>query len=557
MDAINTAVCDWAPATLLFLSSNIPGFTFYAHVLSAILGLLITALIISSHPRNLAGWWLFTIATVFAAWCFLDLIVWGSDKPELVMFAWSMLVHFDLLLYVCSGYFLYHLINRKNPPWGIDLLVFFLFIPLITLAHTAYNLVAFDFTNCDRNAIEGPLWTYVYIVEIIILTIITLYALYKIRTIQEIRHRRETTLSAIGTFAFLLFFSSGNILGSVNADWNIGQWGLFGMPIFIGIITYQIVRFQTFNIKVLSTDALVLGQSILISMLFLVPSVDDIKIITSITLILTVILGIFLSRTVRREITQREKNEQLTKKLELINTRLKDLDKLKTEFVSVAAHQLRSPLTIIRNYASTILEGAFGNMDAPVREAVGHIHEASKFMASSVEDYLSVSRIESGNMKYDLTEFMLEDEIDRIVVDFQPQVEKLGLIFDMRKNIQQSTKVRADLGKVRQILHNLSNNAVKYTPQGSITLYIHDEPALKKVYVDIIDTGIGMSEETRAKLFGKFERAQDAHEINAQGSGLGLYIARTMTRAMGGDITAHSAGEGKGSMFRLSLPLQE
>lgn len=473
------------------------------------------------------------------------------------MFAWSILVHFDLLLYICSGYFLYHLINRKNPPWGIDLLAFFLFVPLIVLAHTSYNLIAFDFTNCDRNAIEGPLWNYVYVIEIVILLLVSLYAIFKIKLIEEIRHRREATLSTIGIVAFLIFFSSGNILGSMNADWEIGQWGLFGMPIFVGIITYQIVRYQTFNIKVLSTDALVLGQSILIAMLFIVPTVDDIKIIASITLVITVILGVFLSKTVRREIAQREKNEQLTKKLELINSRLKDLDQLKTEFVSVAAHQLRSPLTIIRNYASTILEGAFGNMDVQVKEAVGHIHEASKFMASSVEDYLSVSRIESGNMKYDLTEFSLEDEIDRIVVDFQPQVEKLGLIFDMRKNIQQSTKVHADLGKTRQILHNLSNNAVKYTPQGSITLYIHDDPVAKKVYVDIIDTGIGMSEETRAKLFGKFERAKDAHTVNNQGSGLGLYIARTMTQAMGGDITAHSAGEGKGSMFRLTLPLHE
>jgi signal transduction histidine kinase len=471
------------------------------------------------------------------------------------MFAWSILVHFDLLLYVCSGYFLYQLINRKNPPWGIDIGVFILFIPLIVLAHTSYNLEAFDFTNCDRNALEGPLWNYIYTVEVLILMTITFYSIIKIRSIEEIRHRREVTLSTIGIVAFLLFFSSGNIIGSMNADWEFGQWGLFGMPIFVGIITYQIVRYQTFNIKVLSTDALVLGQGILIAMLFIVPSVDDIKIIASITLCITVILGAFLSRTVRREIAQREKNEQLTKKLELINSRLKDLDQLKTEFVSVAAHQLRSPLTIIRNYASTILEGAFGTMDEAVKEAVGHIHEASKFMASSVEDYLSVSRIESGNMKYDFTDFSLEDEIDRIVIDFQPQVEKLGLIFDMRKNIQLSTKVHADLGKTRQILHNLSNNAVKYTPQGSITLYIHDDPIAKKVYVDIIDTGIGMSEETRAKLFGKFERAKDAHTINSQGSGLGLYIARTMTQAMGGDITAQSAGAGKGSMFRLTLPL--
>jgi signal transduction histidine kinase len=201
-----------------------------------------------------------------------------------------------------------------------------------------------------------------------------------------------------------------------------------------------------------------------------------------------------------------------------------------------------------------MLEGSFGTVPPPLREPLERISESSALMASSVEDYLSVSRIESGNMKYNCSAFNLANETEKIVDDLRRTAIKKGLVLTSKNDLTTPTLVSADLGKTQQIIHNLLTNAIKYTPRGSITVHIHESKKEKCVAVDVIDTGIGMSEETIAELFGKFVRAKNAHHVNASGTGLGLYIAREMARKMGGDIVATSHGEGNGSRFRLTLP---
>jgi signal transduction histidine kinase len=124
-----------------------------------------------------------------------------------------------------------------------------------------------------------------------------------------------------------------------------------------------------------------------------------------------------------------------------------------------------------------------------------------------------------------------------------------------RTDLKSRGIVTADIGKTVQIVHNLINNSIKYTPRGSISVFMRDDVKLKRIYVDIIDTGIGMSEKTIDTLFQKFERASNANSVNVSGTGLGLYVALRMAEAMGGTISAHSEGDGKGSRFTLDLPL--
>ena len=245
----------------------------------------------------------------------------------------------------------------------------------------------------------------------------------------------------------------------------------------------------------------------------------------------------------------------LYEELGLANQKLKVLDKQKSEFVSIASHQLRSPLTAIRGYVSMMVEGTFGKLPAEATEALGRIQESTIFMASSIDDFLEVSRIESGNMKYEYTEVNFKDQAEHIVDDLRTDAVKRGLMLLYRSDMQGPGLIRADAGKTQQILHNLINNALKYTPKGSVTVYAHDDVTKKRMYIDIIDTGLGLSQESIVKLFGKFARAKIASSANIMGTGLGLFVAREMARAMGGDITVQSEGEGRGSTFTIVLPL--
>lgn len=558
MDKIlDPSICSWDTAQFLIFSGNVFGdFIYYSHIFPALSALLLGLFIFINNRKDLVTQLLFAITVVFALWSFFDLVLWATEKTQFTMFFWSSMIHLDLLLYVLSFYFVYVFVFQKLPDWRIDLLTFILFTPLVLFAHTNLNLVAFDFTNCWREAIEGPLWqAYVYNVEIFISIAILgigIYAIFK--TSHEDRKKKMYVVA--GVLLFLLMFSAGNIAGSLNIDWELGQYGMFGMAILVAVLGYLIVKYKAFNITVLTSQILVAALTILIFSLLLIRTIENIRVISLITLVLTVLIGLLLINSNKKDIQQKEEIEKLAANLKAANEQLQILDKMKSEFVSIASHQLRSPLTSIRGYASMLLEGSYGTIPAKAKDAIDRIAESSKFMASSVEDYLNVSRIQAGNMKYELSDFNLKDLAERVADDTRQVAMKKGLLLTFKSDMTKTGIVHADIGKTKQVIDNLINNSLKYTPKGSISVFVHDDPKNKKIYVDISDTGIGMAAHTIQNMFGKFERADNANEVNVTGTGLGLYIARKMAREMKGDVTAKSDGEGKGSTFTIELPLQ-
>jgi signal transduction histidine kinase len=234
------------------------------------------------------------------------------------------------------------------------------------------------------------------------------------------------------------------------------------------------------------------------------------------------------------------------------NKRLEELDQMKTEFVSIASHQLRAPLTAIKGYTSLILEGSYGAVPESLTEAMDRIFESSKFMASAIDDFLNITRIELGKMKYEFSIFDLNALAEQTYQEFMPLAEKkhLELHFESGGNVM----VEADENKTKQVLNNLLDNAIKYTPEGTVSIAVANDASTKKVAVTISDTGIGVSKEDQSKLFAKFSRASNVGAAHVQGTGLGLFVAKEMTHAMHGEITLQSEGVGKGSTTIFSLP---
>lgn len=320
------------------------------------------------------------------------------------------------------------------------------------------------------------------------------------------------------------------------------------------IMGYAILKYQLFDIRIVSAQLTAFTIVGFTFIRFILSETPGDYVWNGLLLFITVGLGMHLVHSVMKELERRSEVEKLAKKLERANARLKELDKMKSEFVSIASHQLRSPLTAIRGYASMILEGSFGKLPQKAHGAVERIAEASKFMALSVEDYLNVSRIQSGNMKYELSKFSLKEVASSIADDMRAEGMKRGLLLTFKSSVAGTGSVNADIGKTRQIIQNLIDNALKYTKRGSIAVHVHDDKKRKRVLMSVTDTGIGMSKESLEKLFGKFERARNANEVNVTGTGLGLFVAKTMAEGMGGAVRAESDGEGRGSTFTLELP---
>jgi len=555
--------CEWSTSHFLIFSGNVfSPLLYYSYFGSVIPSLIIGLYVFYKGPKYLANRLLLFTVLSFAAWVFCALVTWATEIPSYTMFFWSALNIFEPVVYFFSFYFFYVLTFSKDLStkqkilFGLPLLITFLLTP------TRFGLLGYNLSDCERNAVEGIIATYGYAVEIAYTFLVLGFALHFLNKTKGTSERLQTILLTTGIIAFLLSFSAGNILEVFTENWHIGQYGLFGAPVFVGFLAYIIVRYKKFNIKIFGTQVLVVAIGVLIGSMFFVRQIENLRFVLVGTIILFIPLAYLLVRSVRGEIESREKilrqkveMEIINLKLQSINKKLKELDKQKTEFVSFASHQLRGPLTAIKGYASLILEGDYGKITDDLRGSIKIIFDSTNTLATVVDDYLNVSRIELGEMKYSFSVFDLKDLVDTSLSELKPNLEKAGLQLDFISKPENQYEVRADKEKLKQVLLNLIDNSIKYTPKGKITVSI--ESTNKKVKVLIKDTGIGISKEVIPKLFSKFKRADNANKTNMRGTGLGLFIAKEIITAHGGNIWVESEGEGRGSQFVIELDLHK
>lgn len=545
-------LCEWDPARYLIISDNVfSSLVYYSHLLPLVASLLLGIFIISSNRNSAAAWALFFSIFTLGIWLFFDLILWATEKPAYTMFFWSIINMIEPMIYGGVLFFLYFFLKGQSPSLKLTVFLALLLLPTILLTPTHFALEAFNLTNCDREAVEGIMVYYGYFVEIIIALWILIFGV-SCFVKEKIKERRiKIVLAIVGSLLFLLSFATGNVIGSLFVDWTIGQYGLFGIPIFVAFLAYLIIRFHAFNTRLLLAQALVAGLWILVLGLLFIRTIEIVRIMTSITLIFVIILGIMLVRSVHKEIAQRERVEKLAKDLEIANERLKELDRMKSEFLSIASHQLRAPITAVRGYAANINQGEYGLVPAHLKEPLEMVQESARLMASSIEDYLNISRIEQGKMKYEKSTFDVADLAKKVVLEMTSVAVKKKLL--LLAEIPEDLNITADVGKVKQVLANLVDNAIKYTEKGSVTVKVTKVD--NKARITITDSGVGIPANEIDGLFEKFKRARGANKINTTGTGLGLYVAKQLTEGNGGTIRSESKGAGLGSSFIVEFPL--
>jgi signal transduction histidine kinase len=254
----------------------------------------------------------------------------------------------------------------------------------------------------------------------------------------------------------------------------------------------------------------------------------------------------------RFNITLQDRIEKATERLRAANKNLKVLDKTKDEFISMASHQLGTPLTAITGYLSMALDDDRGNMTKDQRQFVQFALEASERMGAMSSDLLNVSRLSAGR-------FIIRAESIDLVKMVQQEIDQLKPSAD-RKNLKLELVVPsavppilADVSKTRQVIMNFIDNAIYYTQTGSVTVKIEQEH--DAVALSVIDTGIGVPPEEKAKLFTKFYRAGNAKAVRPDGTGLGLYLAKKVIEDQGGSLIFESE-VGKGSTFGFVMPIK-
>ncbi len=250
-----------------------------------------------------------------------------------------------------------------------------------------------------------------------------------------------------------------------------------------------------------------------------------------------------------------EKVDEQTQELRKAYEELKRLDQAKSEFISIASHQLRTPLTTIKGYISMILEKSYGRMSAKIKKPLENINISNERLIKLVNDLLSVSRIEAGKIELDLAKVPIEKTVAEVVDELAIIAEKKKIYLKFKKAKKPLPEITGDKDKIRQVIINLIDNAIRYTNQGGITAACRLEKG--KYRIEITDTGEGMTEEEISKLFESFSRGKAGPRFWTEGAGLGLYIAKKFVEMHQGRIWVESAGKNKGSTFYIELPINK
>lgn len=237
-------------------------------------------------------------------------------------------------------------------------------------------------------------------------------------------------------------------------------------------------------------------------------------------------------------------------------THLKAIDKMKTEFVAVASHQLRTPLTPIMLFSEMLLNDNTGELNDIQREYLETINKSSRRMIELVNDLLNVSRLETGRLKISPSPTKMEDFIADVISEVEPVAKKKGCKIVFTRPESNLPTVWIDQSLVRQVIHNLITNAIRYTPaeNGEIIVSVSQDGG--EYTISVRDNGIGIPAEAQPRIFEKFFRADNAIMKEAEGSGLGMYVAKMVVEASGGKIWFESPvnGQDYGTMFSVSIP---
>ncbi|TSC56786.1 MAG: integral membrane sensor signal transduction histidine kinase [Parcubacteria group bacterium Gr01-1014_18] len=499
-------------------------------------------------------------------WSFSNLLSFGSSNDIQILF-WSQLTivgpfFAGPLLFLFSTVFPVHQsISRK--------FLFYLFTPAflsLLFVFSRWNISSVSSGNESLQFEPGLL----YIVLFIYLMTTVSGAFYNLRLSflqsDDTLIRSQIKLVSLGFICLTALGGGTNLISPLffgNSQGSI--WGppvsLFLFIIFIGL---AILRYRFLNIRLISVHAI----SFFIAFILLFQaffSVSGLELaFRFLFFIIVSILLFFLSRSVAHEI--KIKNElanlnvelsRTNRKLENLNNRLQVLDIAKSEFVSIASHQLRTPLTVMKGYLSMIGEGVFGPMSSrPLRDVMNKMTRSTDRLIDLVNDLLNVSHIESGKLDLYWEHLDVGELASSVVSDLAPRASVKKINIQLNRPSFVVGKVKSDGRKLAEVMTNLIDNAIKYSPENTVVdIFVYQKSG--DVFFSVRDQGIGVDPANIERLFQKFSRMDETYVTRVEGSGLGLFVCKKLIDMFGGRIWAESRGKGHGSTFTFALKVVE
>ena len=508
-------------------------------------------------------------------WAFINAICLRTKTPKTAIF-WSQVSYLNGIL-IGVSFFYFSLLfppslstSKKSLVKRYHNIILAISLPIVSAIIFIPNFTVETVILRPWKIITGP-GVYLFVIYFFLTMGWGLKDLIRKFFISRGRERLQLSYLLLGTVFTAIPGSFFNLalpilLGNYRFVW-LGPIFTFVMVAFI---SYAIATQEMFGIKVVLTTLLVGLMAVLLSLDTLFFTEGTIfQFFKGGVLLVFLYFGYLLIKSVLQEIKRREEIEKLAtslalseqkikeqlEALERAHEKLKELDKMKDEFISITSHELRTPMTAVQGYL-WMLQKKGGELNAKQKKYLERAQGGSERMIRLINDMLDVSRIEQERVELEIRTVELTPIIEEVVDELKIKAKKKKLKLEFLAGDRPLPPVKADAGKVRRILTNLLDNALKFTEEGGVTIEGYKKGRF--VQVNVTDTGRGISKEDLPRLFKKFGRLESDFVTAAEagGTGLGLYISRALVERMRGKISVQSTPK-KGSTFSFTLPVSD
>src|SRR3989338_10278730 len=506
-------LCPWSSPLYFFYSPDAPALLYYAYIPIAVLSIIFGLFVLFKDKFSLLGRLLFFISLFFSLWILNIIVEWASVDPLIQMFSWQITGIFEIAIFLFSIYFLYVFVENSDLQFIYKVILSGIALTVVIFSSTKFNISQFYLTEYDCGGIIGYLWYFIYTFEVITLFFVVYYITKKLI------HRKiklKEFLVGLGMFCFLGIFFLSNFWGELTKVYEINLVGPIGMVIFLGLLTYLIVRFGVFHFRIIGANALVFALWMMVFSLLFITNFSVLRIIISITFIFLVLFGILLVRSVTREVKQKEEIQQLNERLEGL-----------VHFIS---HQVKGYLTKSQSVFSVIVDGDYGEVNPDLKRIAKKALIDNREGVETVMNILNSANIKKGTLKFIARQFNFKDALVDVVNELRPSAEQKNLTIETNMEEGADYMMIGDKEQVaKHAIRNIIDNSIKYT-------------------------GVGISEEDKPRLFTEGGRGTNSVKVNVSSTGYGLYFAREIVEAHKGRIWAESEGPGHGSTFYVELP---
>jgi len=532
--------------------------TIPVYIVFAILVLVIVSNILISYAvyrndrKSVTNIVFVALATVTSIWLVVAYISTNTTSPELYLF-WSRVTIFFATAQAFSFFLLAHVIPKNKLEHASVSLKLVFFCTFLVMILSLTPAVFSGVNHVEGSSTLSVGWGIPFFVGLTsFLSIGAIVLLFRKIKRAEGVEKRQLELMMLGILLMLGLIISTIMIPIVffNNDGFLPFAPLYTF-VYLGASAIAIMKYKLFNLKVVATEALVtILLLVLLLQAFLSESREEI-IAKLLFAILAGGLGILVVKSVYREVEEKKKVAHLASSLEKANLRLTELDRQKTEFLSIASHQLRTPLSIIKGYLELIKDGAYGKISKKAKNILTEMDQSNERLVKLVDEFLDISRIEQGRTKYSFKKVNLGDLVDSVVEEIKDRARsrRISIVWDRSDDPCEAV---VDEERIRHVIFNFVDNATKYTEGGWIKVSLEKKDG--GYQFKTVDSGIGFEKEDEANFFTKFFRGRNVEHTNVNGTGLGLYVCKKFIDAHRGTVQAKSEGLGKGSEFSFWLP---